>query len=445
MNAPNRSFVLWWLAATIVACLVAIYTPPFAMPDEGAHFLRATEVSKLHLSNHKGDVGVEIPCADYLVAAKQYAPIAYFQPVDGRSDVNQPSCQVKTVNSAGMYSPLPYLASAIGLSITNSAGWSVENRLKAARLLNALATSVICLLVLLPLHRWRALLSLIALLPMTIWLRSSISADALTITFCVAFLGYTIGLAEQQQAIGRRQILILCSLAMLLGSMKPAYGLLGFSALVLYPGARTSSGKIKWVALLAPGASALFVSIFWARIADPNLIYLGNGANPVEQLAFILRHPLRYVQIIGATLWQELGNLTYNGIIPSLAAARQFSVHFGVANCTLLLLAGLALTASSENPLLPRQRQILVLTALFCLAAMVSPLYLTYTPVGHERILGLQGRYFLPLALCVLFPLAFQRPRIFHLSAELRTFIGAGLPAIISGAALVLFFIRPAG
>ena len=114
---------------------IGLRQAPFNMPDEGAHYLRAYEVSHLHLVNFRGAAGVDIPCNEYLVAAHQYnrIPAAQQKAFDGQHD---PACTVKSVNPAGAYSFVPYIPAAFALFVTEKLRWKVEKRLIAARVAN---------------------------------------------------------------------------------------------------------------------------------------------------------------------------------------------------------------------------------------------------------------------------------------------------------------------
>lgn len=441
MNCSDRLFLFWWLAATVIAVLIALLAPPFSLPDEGAHFLRSTEISRLHLVNSTGNIGVDIPCNEYLTIAKKYAPIAYFQAVESRHDFESENCKVKSVNSAGMYSPLPYVFSAIGIALAEQTGTKVENRLRIARLFNALASSVICLLALFWVRRWREILSIFALLPMSIWLRSSLSADSMTIAFSIAFLGYILYLIEEEVHIAAKQIYTLSLIAAMLGSMKLVTGVLCLSSILAYDKAQTSR-KDKMQLLILPGLFAIASGLFWAKLADPSLVYIGNGANPVAQLSFIIGSPYQYLMVIKFTLWNTLESLLYTATIPGIAAPRQVPLNLGIAFTTILSILLAVLATSTANKLNTIHRTILLAVSCLIILASVTPLYLTYTPPGHSEILGLQGRYFLPAALCFVLAVSFSRPQYFYIKPELRTNIGMGIPAIINMVILWYFSIN---
>jgi hypothetical protein len=50
---PTRIFVLF---ALIFGILFIVVTPPFQVPDEGAHFSRAYQISQFHIIGEKNSI-----------------------------------------------------------------------------------------------------------------------------------------------------------------------------------------------------------------------------------------------------------------------------------------------------------------------------------------------------------------------------------------------------
>ncbi|HDT2133832.1 TPA: hypothetical protein ACLLIE_000191 [Enterobacter roggenkampii] len=70
MGIKSQRIIFIFLVIVVVA--FSLLKKPFGNPDEGAHFLRAYEVSHFHLINREGDIGVGINCQDYFSAAKKH-------------------------------------------------------------------------------------------------------------------------------------------------------------------------------------------------------------------------------------------------------------------------------------------------------------------------------------------------------------------------------------
>lgn len=429
-GTPRREwpFILLWLAGTVLAVVAAVRTPPFVNPDEGAHYLRSYEVAHGHWLNLPGRVGIDLPCAEYRIAGVQYAPMAYYTPVDDRLAADPVGCRARSVNSAGMYSPVPYVFSAVGMRLAEAAGSTVENRLRAGRAANALASSLLCLIALLAIRHHRAPLAVLAVMPMTFWLRASLSADALTITLALCFLCYVIWMGENTRPVRGRHLWGLLAMAALLGSTKVIYGLVCFSSLALADLSQpVRSRLIGLVRLMAPGIVSLLVARSWLAWSAPELVYLGHGAQPAAQVAFINANPLQFLEALWGTLFGELHWHTYNFFLP-----RPWLPEDVGENLVLPLAALLGVTAVAMEPLFVGWRRLgLALLGILGFIGAMTPLYLTYTPVGHVAIFGVQGRYFIPFVMLLVMAMA-GRPRAIAAGEGFLTLSALGVPLAVN-------------
>lgn len=302
-DKPSKYFILAFLFSTYLNCSIAWLTPSFSIPDESAHYLRSFEVSHGHWINSHGNIGISIPCSDYLNVVKQdgHVRVAFYQDSAEKMQPSPAECTVNTINTAGAYSPIPYIASAFGIRMAEKLGYDVNTRLRIGRLTNTIVTSLICFFAALAVQKYRLLIATFILLPTSIWLRASLSADALTITFCIGYLAYILHLIEKNIPIKQQIIISLTLLAIIFGSVKPIYGLLSFSSLILFKRIRQLHLDLGNLLVLAlPGIAALIAGAIWALTADPKLIYINNfgGANPAMQWMYIWNNPIDFLYAV---------------------------------------------------------------------------------------------------------------------------------------------------
>ena len=119
----------------------------------------------------------------------------------------------------------------------------------------------------------------------------------------------------------------------------------------------------------------------------------GSTVNGGAQLLFVLKNPLRYIAVLLGTLYENdvfLGQL-------GLFGWKDMPVAFLNLTGPMVLLAAALLCAPKTNALGRRRNGWLsVFAAVYAVGAMTA-MYITYTPVGMVRIVGLQTRYFLPV------------------------------------------------
>jgi uncharacterized membrane protein len=156
------------------------------------------------------------------------------------------------------------------------------------------------------------------------------------------------------------------------------------------------------------------------------------GADLAGQLRHVLGHPLAFLAAAAGTT-AALLPAWLEGMVGNLG-------HFDVeipAAATALGLAAVAASATLERSPLPRSgRLLLPATFLVCALAVLAMAYLGWTPVGSDRIQGVQGRYFLPLLPFALAALPAVPPAT---RRALRATVVAALVAVlaISAAAMV--------
>ncbi len=399
MKAIDKRWLVGYVFLLFVGFSISLKQPPFYMPDEGAHYLRAHEVSRLHLINFRGNVGADVSCSEYITAAKKYhlTPNVQKKAEDGQAD---PLCTVRSRNTAGSYSFIPYIPAAAALALTDTLGWAVEQKLAAARSLNFLVWFSILFAGLMFICKGRLLILCIVLMPAFFWQLVALSADGASLASCVVFVCAVVGLIQRGQAVSGRAIGWLVALAMLIGASKGVYALIALFALALWDQLPGKSWWFKVASLASPTVAALGIFLLFTGMADPSQVYLGNGAVPAEQLNYVIQNPLAFSKTL---LDMFLSTPLEAVAVPRYAVANPRSslnaaIIFGLALAVLMLRSDFG--AGRRGRFLAAALSVAGFIG-FCL-----PLYLTYTPVGASSILGIQGRYYLPLLPLVFVALA---------------------------------------
>ena len=176
---------------------------------------------------------------------------------------------------------------------------------------------------------------------------------------------------------------------------------------------KAKASRPVWAAICAGGSLAitLFVEQYgvlmrhnYGTIARQG----GTAVNGGEQLAFILSNPLRYLAVLLGTLYENDGFLGQLGLF----GWKDMPIAFLSLTGPLVLLAA-ALLCTPRTETLGRRRLggLGVFAVLYGIGAMTA-MYITYTPVGMVRIVGLQTRYFLPLWLLLVLGVAALARRV---------------------------------
>ncbi len=430
--------------------LLLALTPPFQVPDEPAHFLRAYAISEGQLFAEPlppeagGGSGNILPVSLRLSATRLTGNIPFHPEV--RADPStiieelarplEPDNRAPTAfTGASVYFPIVYAPQALGMWLARALGGSPLWILYGGRLLNlvvALALTAWAIRVA-PVHRWS--MALVALTPLVVFTRSSVSADGLTTA--LAFLLVALVLREalvKEGAITWGPLALIALLGALLGLCKLTYFLMS-AAVLLIPASRFGSrGRAAYLlrsaVVIAASAAPAFL---WGRHVSG--LYRPDtqpAPNPPEQLAWVLAHPARSLRI-----WLEapfdkaqwyletgLGRLGWQDTPLPLPV---------ITTLALLLVAVAVLDSGSDaaraRPLSALQRLLAALVAVTVTYAVVATLYIAWNPVGAATVEGVQGRYFLPLL-----PLFLV---VLHRSAAPSALLARARSAILGFAALL--------
>lgn len=443
----------------IFGLFVRIVTPPYQVADEINHFARAWQVSEgkifaeiatvrtiergdnpttkdqVRWSCRGGRVTLNAEDEKFFVAE---APRSMMPPEFALDVVNKfhlinfgmqkkflatplnvSETEWHLIPNTGSYSPLAYFPQAItafvGRSLNLNAG-----TIYYAMSLSALIFAAMCVFAAMKiLPEKKLLIFLLASMPMFLTEVVSTSADAVIYGVCLLGTAWLFSLRRKSERVTNSEIFGLIILAVVLGLLKQVYG----AILLLYfliPRERFKSAA-KFVGfgffLLA---TELIVSMAWLRLSGDwgNVplftgFYMGlEGIDVAAQKNFILTHPTEFL----AAFFTSLAK-------PDVWFAKTFFGVLGIVNvyfpkifyvgCAVLLIAAAAI---GDLRLTLTNRLLIIFATLVTALGVFAVEYLIWTPVGGSVIAGVQGRYFIPIALMSLISLSLvKQPRLANL------------------------------
>ncbi|WP_228829520.1 DUF2142 domain-containing protein [Nocardia beijingensis] len=416
--------IAFTLLATIFGALFTVLTPPFWGHDEITQFGRAYQVAhggflpqRIHDDRgiaYGGDVPSSITklmgyaLQDYTTNPDEPDPMVadpgrYDQLTSAAvSDATEP---VWFTNTAA-YSPVPYLPAAIGIRLGELFGLDVGGLLLLTRLAGLVAYLAVVGFGLYALrsHRVQWLAFTVAVLPIAVFQAGTVTADTMTNALAILVSALLVKAVFLGERLGRAEIAALLAATILLPVSKPTYVLLAL-LVALVPADRF--GFSGWRRAIPPAFAAAGGLAFavWMKIAAPTGDGMGlmrpphqwHSVRPGDQLSGILRDPPEFAQVFGESIalrdqrWfsQFFGELGFAYVdVPALsmlACLLAFAVSLGVAE---------RMTAPAFHRTL-----IFALTMAASVAMIYVTLYMSFTPVGYYIIDGVQGRYFVPLAI----------------------------------------------
>lgn len=453
-RGPSRSAAVLFLAASLVSGLVHMaLTPPFQAPDEAAHFFRAWRISEGSLDVRPGRerAWIDEPSGPLRAGEALYAapPFRAEQRISwdelrrvARVPIGTTRERVYVPNTL-QYTFAPYVPQAVGIALARTAGASAIGTLYAARLANLVVASLLIAWAIarLPAHRW--LTAAIALTPMAVALRASVSADALALAAACLLVATIAHAAWSAEVLRRRDVVALAGAAALLCATKAAYVPL-LALVLMVPRARWRS-RLRWPWTWATaGALLLLVITAWALAtarAVPAL-RVDAAVDPPRQVAHALAHPLSFAGIVlrdyvvhaPRYAAQLVGKLGWLDVPLPLAF---------LAGYLLLLLALALLDGSPEVEVRAWQRWLVGAAAAACLVLVSASQYALWTPLGAAWVEGVQGRHLLPVAVAAIWALHSRRwaPR-WPRTLPLLVLAGSAVALLVAARDLLAHYFR---
>lgn len=243
----------------------------------------------------------------------------------------------------------------------------------------------------------------VALLPMTLHLSASCSYDVMIMGCLFYFTALCLDLAYHKEQVGLGDMAAAMVLMAAAGPCKMVYApMMGLCLLIPV---KKFGGWVRW------GVSAAAVAGSWAAAMFlVNRQTIVSYATVTEQvvpwaeeagysLAYVLHNPIRTLQVFYDTvlfqleqyhltmIGSKLGNLDEILNVPYLAV-------MVLTGCLIML----AFRKPGENLVLIKGRRIwIMVVCAICVGVTMLSMLIAWTPLSSSVILGVQGRYFLPL------------------------------------------------
>ncbi len=426
------SLIIWfpWVRSTLVririipewvflfiaipgAAVFTFITPPLQVPDEGNHFLRAYELSEFKFFSQEKTFPVSILMLDSAFQHLHFLAGQKTTMADITKHIGVKLEQEKKAPASPPTYTLPYLPQAMGVFIGRIIGSSPLALMYLGRLFNLLISVLIMFFAIRIIPQFKWIFLLLALMPKTLFLFGSLSYDSLTISlsfFTIAVFFYYAFSCERK--INIKDLAVMALLALLLLFCKPPYFLLALLFFIIPPKKFGHLYKYIMIALgvvilglaiwKGPAAISSFSSTDTTQqvgSADP-AASAGNHSviRPEDQIKLIKNDIPAYLKLIaksGFDYYRSYILKSFVGVLGWIDVELPDLLTYSYL--VLILLSALVL--SGENVSLGMMKKLLLFLLLVGTFVIVeTAMYVYATRPGRDRVFGVQGRYFIPMA-----------------------------------------------
>lgn len=407
--SPARLFVL---LSSFFGIIFLILIPPLQSPDETSHFLRAYEISQGDLISKRvgGVTGAYLPKSidRTLIVLETTTPVKFHPELKYHPGVIKDALRIKLqqgdtkyydISTTSSYSPIAYIPQAIGILIGRIFNAPPVLLIYLARLA-ILAVWVILgylSIKLIPYKKW-ALFGIL-LFPMFIAQSVSMGADAVSIGAGLVFTATILRIISLQK-LTQRTIVILVAAAVAMVMAKQIMVILLPLILLLKGTLFTSKTKAILIKLAVIAIPILLFSVWNVLVGQisSNLDQALNNQNPAQQISFLSQNPLHFISVLFTTFFFGWGNSVVESVIGvfgwSDTALSEVFVAFGYVALAVLLFTSYEEKQVRISRLM---RWTFGIMGLIYTIAVCGAMYLFYSPVGFSVVVGVQGRYLLPV------------------------------------------------
>jgi len=431
----SRPEIFVILVLLVLGVVSSLTLPLSAGYDEETHFIRAWEMAHYYfIPNEQLGSTLPFPAVYWELSYRRQPIVQALEPgfwsKYGGLSLDAHDYMYANVVTRSVYSPALLLPQAMalrffGLSLRLPA-LTVYYAVRFIGLLSYLLLSWLAIRFI-PFGKW--LLAILVVAPMALFQASTISADTISNGIGFLFIGSTLAIATRKELAWKDW----GALAIMISLLFLAKVNLVFLALIPFLLISPSKFKMKYgYILLAFVALVLFLIEVggWNFLAYSRFTRMLQGADPRQQVLFILTSPLLFIKIISLDVWTN--TLAY---LQGWVGVYGYD-YWPVPGLTYLLypLAVVASLIQDQADPKPDKKTRIVLAALFVVGYLltIASLYIAFTPVKSLVVAGVQGRYFtpvMPLLLLALVGLPFLN----------KIHIPAAVPTTLVMGALVLY------
>jgi uncharacterized membrane protein len=405
---PHRAFLC---IALVFGTTLVLLIPPFQSADEPDHFLRAYQIAEGGFVSRQKDIrgfaGGYLPISLYnlwlpfsKIGFHPEVKVSLGQIEDAMRIPLRPSDRIFiTFPNTAHYCPTCYVPQSLGIILGRALHLPPLAMLYLGREGNLLFWILLGFFALRTAPAIARPLFLLLLMPMSLYVASTLSADPSTTAIAILFTALICKYFSQGPgSIDRKAFLLLLALSIPLSISKLVY--VPLLALLLLIPAVNFGGTGKFMMKLA-AITAICATFFvlWVQ-ASSNLDTrnaMSNNVSARAQLQLLEQHPTQFAPLLLETLrlrgWSFLQS--YVCVIGWLDM--YLPAAFVVGYILLLLIA---CWSCEDQPSLPSPLRCIIIIVP---AVMISVLaiaildYLYWSPVGLSYIDGIHGRYLIPL------------------------------------------------
>lgn len=382
----------------------AIFVLPLNVPDEGTHIIKAYDMSIGNIFTQIDEQG-----NSYSVILKQLENFSHIRIQNYQNVLNEIAQatnydeEVRTVCAAQGNSPFLYIGTTIALKICKLFNINIIIAIYIARLFNIIIFLIFGYLSIKKIPFGKLLMAVYLCMPMMLQQAASCSADVILNATLIYYIVHLIYMTFKETEITKKDKIILYILTALIAMFKYVYILVaGILFISVFNKKETKKDKIKTIAIMILIGSIFAIGwfAFTTRYkSSPEAFIEYNKTANVDQsrqISFIKENPIKFLK----TFVKEFtiyGTEYIFGAVGSKLGWLNVNIETGIILIYIMILIFSAISEKTEHEF-SNKSKLWIITIILAISALLKiTMYIIFTPVGLERICGVQGRYYTPI------------------------------------------------
>lgn len=413
-NTYIRKEQLYLLIAIPVTITYSVFLMPNYVPDEPTHFWRAISLIEEGVFNINSRITIPNDYVYYdMNRVQNYNQLKYSL---GMKPNYEKMLSLNT--SASGYTIVLYPFVCLGIMIGKFFSLSIMCSYILARLLNIIAMLMIGYYVIKILPFGKNIAFIYLFNPMYLQQGASVSADSMVNSLCLLFIAYIFYMKSLEGKFSKKDNILFWIIVILLGFCKYIYIPLVLIVFMIFQNKTTlfkmDKTKIKVLIPVLLSISISLLSFYVLYLVPSSSAEISSSdINMLVQLKTILTSPkYTFRSLIG------IFDNCISWYIDTFFGSSMGWFQIPINSFVLLIYRFLFITSpfiynENEFGFLKKSEKIFscCLTFFICFLVVLS-MWLCWTPVGSTSVIGVQGRYFLPIIILGLLSISEKNKRI---------------------------------
>lgn len=385
----------------LIGIIYLMIITPLSVPDETHHYHSSLLLSNYFMFDFSGKVPSQyVNYTDFVL--HHNVSSAYSRVINDLFLNNKYDTLINIPKPFNLSYPIEYLPQAIALTFCRIFNLSFIFTFYFGRLFNLLFYIIAVYFSIKRIPKFKTLIFVVGLLPMSLHQAASYSYDGFINATSILVITYLVALIIEKNTITfkNKDYRILLVFSALLAPAKIVYSVILLFALCI-PKENFENKKSRIILLAVLFLTSVFtISIFEIAVILAFTFVNSNLSQYIPySISYILYNPLETIKIYLNTI-KSNGEWLFNGSIGRYLSGLTLTLPYYISDVfTFLLLASVTNTKESiENVITNKKTKITIAfinISIFILVLTIA--FISWTPNTSGTILGVQGRYFIPI------------------------------------------------